>query len=312
MPKAHGMDAIGGKLSAWLALSRPPFHSVGLLPFILGGVLASRRQGAFRWDVFSWGTLGVVSVMLATYYAGEYWDVVEDSLSADPERSRFSGGSGVIQLGLLSRRSVLWASVASLTLALGVALVLRLGYRTGPWTLPFALVGLLGGFFYSTRPIRWVSTGWGELWIAFCYGWLPVAVGCYLQLGEITPLVHWLAAPIGLTIFNVILLNEFPDHSADLRARKRNLTVRLGRVWASRLYVTVSIASWVAVVVSVLHGAPLRALWLYLPIWCLSLALVVLMLLNQWRDRAVLEKLCGANLGVNLGTTAAYILGLAI
>jgi 1,4-dihydroxy-2-naphthoate octaprenyltransferase len=306
------MDGMGDKLSAWLALSRPPFHSVGLLPFILGGVLASRGQGALRWDVFGWGTLGVVSVMLATYYAGEYWDVVEDSLSADQKRSRFAGGSGAMQRGVLSRRSVLWASVASLLLALGTALVLRLGYRTGPWTLPFALLGLLGGFFYSTRPIRWVSTGWGELWIAFCYGWLPVAVGYYLQVGEVTSLVHWIAAPIGLTIFNVILLNEFPDYSADLKARKRNLTVRLGRRWASRVYVIASVGSWAGVLLSLQQGVPLRVLWWYLPIWGISLALVALMLLSRWRDRALLEKLCAANLGVNLGTTAVYILALAI
>jgi 1,4-dihydroxy-2-naphthoate octaprenyltransferase len=70
------------KLSAWLALSRPPFHSVGVLPFILGGVLGWRQGGSFRWHVCGWGMVGVVLVMLATYYAGEYWDYAEDSLSA--------------------------------------------------------------------------------------------------------------------------------------------------------------------------------------------------------------------------------------
>ena len=52
------MSTLGEKLSAWVALSRPPFHSVGVLPFILGGVLAWRQGVAFRWDVCAWGTLG--------------------------------------------------------------------------------------------------------------------------------------------------------------------------------------------------------------------------------------------------------------
>ncbi|MGA9350731.1 MAG: prenyltransferase [Anaerolineae bacterium] len=298
---------ISEKLSAWVALSRLPFHSVGVLPFILGGVLAWRLGGAFRWDVFAWGTLGVVLVMLATYYAGEYWDYAEDSLSARLTPSRFAGGSRVLQRGLLPRRAPLWASLVSLLLAIGVALTLQLGYRTGPWTIPFAALGLLAGFFYSTRPVRWVSTGWGELWIAFCYGWLPVAVGCYLQVGEIAQLVHWLAIPIGLTIFNVILLNEFPDYPADLEAGKANLMVRWGRERASRLYGLISLGSWVAVLLSLGHGVPTRALWFYLPILTLSLILVVLVLGGRWRDRTTLEKLCGANLMVNLGTTAAYI-----
>jgi 1,4-dihydroxy-2-naphthoate octaprenyltransferase len=296
------------KLHAWLALSRPPFHSVGVLPFILGGVLAWRLEGDFRWDVCAWGALGVVLVMLATYYAGEYWDYLEDSFSAHLGPSRFAGGSGVLQRGLLPRHAALRASLISLLLAIGVALILQMGYRTGPWTIPFALLGLLGGFFYSTQPVRWVRTGGGELWIAFCYGWLPVAVGYYLQAGEIAPLVHWLALPIGLTIFTVILLNEFPDYPADLNAGKANLTVRLGQERASLLYGLISLGSWGAMLLSLRHGVPTKAFWFYLPILALSLILVLRVLGGRWRDRAALEGLCAANLAVNLGTTTAYIL----
>ena len=303
---------MGEKMRAWLALSRLPFHSVGVLPFILGGVLAWRQGGVFRWDVCAWGTLGVVLVMLAAYYAGEYWDYVEDSLSARWGPSRFAGGSQVLQRGLLPRHAALWASLVSLFLAVGVGLILQLGYRTGPWTIPLGVAGLLGGFFYSTWPVRWVSRGCGELWIAFCYGWLPVAVGYYLQTGEVTPLVHWLAAPIGLTIFNVILLNEFPDYPADLAVGKANLAVRLGREWAARLYGITSLGSWVAMLLSLGHGVPTRALWFYLPILTLSLILVGLVMRGRWRDRATLERLCAANLAVNLGTTAAYILAFVL
>jgi len=295
------------RIKAWLTLARLPFHSVGVLPFVLGGILAW-RTGAFRWDVFVWGVAGVTLVMLATYYAGEYWDYEEDVLSGRAGGSRFAGGSQVLQRGLLPRRAALWASLASALLALGVGLVLQLGYRTGPWTLPLGLLGLLGGFFYSTRPVRWVGRGWGELWIAFCYGWLPVAVGYYLQAASLIPLIHWLAAPIGLTIFNVILLNEFPDYAADSAAGKTNLTVRLGRERAAWLYGFVSLCSWLAMGLSLQHGVPWLAAWAYLPVLAVSMALVVLVLRGRWRSRATLEKLCAANLLVNLGTTAAYIL----
>ncbi len=301
------MSTTGEKLSAWLALSRPPFHSVGVLPFVLGGILAWRLEGVFRWDILAWGTLGVVLVMLATYYAGEYWDYAEDSLSDRLGASRFAGGSRVLQRGLLPRRAPLWASLTSLLLAIGVALVLQLGYRTGPWTAPFAILGLMGGFFYSTRPVRWVRTGLGELWIALCYGWLPVAVGYYLQVNKIAPIVHWVAVPIGLTIFNVILLNEFPDHPADSATGKANLAVRLGLERASFLYGLISLGSWVAMLFSLSQGVPARILWAYPPIFALSMALVVMVMRRRWRERAILERLCAANLVVNLGTTAAYI-----
>ena len=308
LERSGGMTRIGQKLRAWLALSRPPFHLVGVLPFVLGGILAWREGGAFRWDVFALGTLGVVLVMLATYYAGEYWDYVEDSLSARWGSSRFAGGSQVLQRGLLSRQAALWASLGSLLLAGGVGLILQLGYRTGPWTIPLGALGMLGGFFYSSRPVRWVIRGWGELWIAFCYGWLPVAVGYYLQAGEIAPLVHWLAVPIGLTIFNVILLNEFVDYLPDLMAGKAHLVVRLGRERASSLYGLTSLGSSVAMLLSVGHGVPIQALVFYAPVLILSLVLVMLVMRGRWRDRATLERLCAANLAVNLGTAACYIL----
>lgn len=301
------MSTAGEKLSAWLALSRPPFHTVGVLPFVLGSVLAWRREASFHWGICVWGGLGVVFVMLATYYAGEYWDYAEDAISAQLGQSRFAGGSQVVQRGVLPRHAPLWGSVSSVLLALAAALVLWLGYGTGPWTIPFGAIGLLGGFFYSARPIRWVSTGVGELWIAFCYGWLPVAVGYYLQIGAITALVHWLSIPIGLTIFNVILLNEYPDYAADRATGKGNLVVRLGRERAALVYALVSVGSWIGVWISGQHGVPSRVLWFHLPILMLSLGLVVLVLRGHWRDRAFLERLCGANLIVNLGTTLVYL-----
>jgi 1,4-dihydroxy-2-naphthoate octaprenyltransferase len=298
-------------LSAWLRLARLPFHSVGVLPFVLGMVLAYRLTGTFRWPTAAVGTLGVVLVMLATYFAGEYWDYTEDTLSGSVGRSRFAGGSGVLQSGVLPRHAALQASLVSVALALIVALALRYVFRTGPWTVPFALIGLLGGFFYSARPVRWVSTGLGELWIAFCYGWLPVAVGCYLQIASIPRLVHLVALPIAFTILNVILLNEFPDYDADRQAGKANLTVRLGRERAAWLYATAAVAACGTFLLSLHHGVPGTALWSYLPVLALTATLAVLVVIGRWRDRHALECLCGANLLVNLGTTAAYILAFA-
>lgn len=300
------------RIRAWLALSRPPFHSVGLLPFVLGIVLAWRLEGSFRWEASAWGALGVVAVMLMTYFAGEYWDYAEDSLSASLGPSRFAGGSGVLQHGLLPRRAALWASLASLVLACCIGAILQWGYRTGPLTIPLGTVGIVGGLFYSSRPLRWVSRGWGELWIAFCYGWLPVAVGFYLQSGAIPQLVHWTAVPIGLTIFNVILLNEFPDYPADLRSGKANLTVRIGRERAAVVYALGALGSWIAVGASLTGGVPNLAGWLYIPVLALSLIVAFLVLRGTWRARDNLEKLCAANLLVNLGTTASYILAFGL
>lgn len=296
------------KLYALFVLSRPPFHTVGILPFILGTVLASRLAGSFNWEIFVFGTLGVVLIMLATYYAGEYWDFKEDSLSARYGSSRFAGGSQILQQGLLSRHVALWASIISVFAALGTGFILQFGYNTGQYTILFGVLGIIGGFFYSTGPVRWVSRGWGEVWIAFCYGWLPVAVGYYLQTGTILPMIHWISIPIGLTIFNVILINEFPDYQADLQSNKTNLLVRLSQERASLLYTLFSVGSSIAVIFSLSQGVPSKVLWFYSPLTLLSLALIISMMRGYWRNPPTLEKLCAASLIMNLGTTAVYIL----
>jgi 1,4-dihydroxy-2-naphthoate octaprenyltransferase len=113
--------------------------------------------------------------------------------------------------------------------------------------------------------------------------------------------------PVGLTIFNVILLNEFPDYEADVAAEKKNLVARMGRERGAWLYGAVSLGSWVGMGLSLLDGVPTRALWVYVPVLALSLALTAMVLRGSWRDRARLEILCGLTIAVNLGTTAAYI-----
>ena len=296
------------KLRAWIVLSRPPFQTVGVLPFILGAELAWFSSGTFRWDIFAWGTLGVVLVMLATYYSGESWDFVGDSLSRDYHDNPFAGGTKVLLQGLVSRNAALWASLGCVVVAFGVGIILQFGYHTGVWTIPLGVVGLVGGFFYSTQPIRWVARGVGELWIAFCYGWLPIAVGFYLQTGHLVPLVTVTAIPVGLTCFCLIVINEFPDYPADIQVKKANLVVRLGRERAARLYTVASGASWIAVLVSVYYGVPLQGLLLYAFVFLLSLTVTVSVIRGRWHEPETLQKLCARTVLVNLGTTAAYVL----
>jgi 1,4-dihydroxy-2-naphthoate octaprenyltransferase len=296
------------KIRAWFVLSRPPFHTVGILPFTLGSVLAYRVAGLFNFQILILGIIGVVLIMLSTYYGGEYWDYVEDSISVRGNKSPFAGGSGVLAKGMLSRKVALYASIVSLSLALVVGLVLQFVYETGPLTLLFGLIGIFAGFFYSAQPIRWVRTGFGESWIAFCYGWLPVAASYYIQTKNIYPLVHWVAIPIGLTIFNVILLNEFPDYEADKAAGKTNLLVRLGPKRGAYLYGIVSVAAWTFFTISVRRGVPAKALWFYLPIAILSAVLVIMLLAGRWQNSRMLQILCGLNILVNLCTTGSYIL----
>jgi 1,4-dihydroxy-2-naphthoate octaprenyltransferase len=300
------------KIKSWLTLARPPFHTVGILPFALGAVMAYRETGAFRWALWGWGTLAVVLIMLSTYLAGEYFDYEGDRISRRVNPNRFAGGSGVLPTGAVDRRVPLVGSIIALALAAVVGLVLWLGYRTGPWTIPLGSIGMIGGFFYSVPPLRWAARGIGELWIAFCYGWLPVAVAYYLPLGRLDSLVHWVSIPIAATIFTVILLNEYPDYEADRATGKRNLLVRLGPERSARVFAAAHALGWLGMLGSVVAGVPARTLLFYAPIFFLSAGLVAVVLRGVYHHPRRLEAACGLNIAVNLGTTLAYILGFLL
>jgi 1,4-dihydroxy-2-naphthoate octaprenyltransferase len=273
--------------------------------------LAWKVDRLFQGAVFFWGSLAVFLILLSTYHAGEYFDRDEDCLSKSWFNSRFAGGSGIIPSGILSAAVPFWTSILSLLAAFVIGLVLQFHYQTGPYTLLLGALGALPGFFYSTRPIRLVERGVGELFIAFCYGWLPVATGFYLQAGYFHPLIHWLSIPVGLSIFNVILLNEFPDYEADKAVGKKNLLVRLGPKAGIVIYVVATATSWLTMATAVGAGVSAKVWFVYFPVLILS-AIILFLIAKKWQDKPQsLEVLCGLNIAINLGTTCSLFLALS-
>lgn len=252
----------------------------------------------------------MVLIMLATYYSGEYFDYETDALSAKLERNRFSGGTQILQTGTIQRKQAFIAAFICLLLAGVVGLLLQFYYKTGPYTIPLGALGMFAGFFYTTKPIQWSYKGVGEVWIGFCYGWLAVAASFYIQTGHFSPLVHWTALPIAFTIFNVILINEFPDYPADQELGKKNLVVRFGKAKMSKLYAIVNAGIWVSYFLTVKFGIPTKALFFFSPIFLLSTITTLQVLRGGYKDQKKLERICAKTLIVNLGTTISFILAI--
>ena len=134
-------------LKGWIILSRPPFHTVGILPFLLGTFLAYRLTGAFYPEVFVFGVAGVILILLSTYHAGEYFDRRENAISARIHENPFAGGTRMINEGKISARVALWTSIISIFMAFIIGVVLQFVYKTGPYTLLIGFLGAVPGFF---------------------------------------------------------------------------------------------------------------------------------------------------------------------
>ncbi|MBM3705061.1 MAG: prenyltransferase [Actinobacteria bacterium] len=301
----------GNTIKNIFIMSRPPFHIVGIMPFVLGTVMAHRINGVFDLAVFLIALFAVIMIMLLTYYNGEYYDVKEDRLAAALDKNTFSGGSQVIAQNALPKKYARTGSFIALGIAVAAGLLLQFYFKTGIWTIAFGVLGIFLGFFYSNPPFRWVSRGVGEIFIGFCYGWLPVTVAYYIQTQKFNPLVNWVTIPIALTIFNVILINEFPDYTADIQTGKRNIVVRLGVAKSRFIYIASAILTWVFFGVSIYRGAPLISLYCAIPFLLISVFTVLSLLRKNYMEHKKLEMLCGMTIVVNIGISLAYIIGIA-
>jgi len=224
---------------AWWRLSRIPFLSVGILPLILGFMLAWRRGYKGPFELYLLSAAAVILIMWMTYYLGEWNDLEGDRINQN--FNRFSGGSRVlVEEGIPARVSFL-LGYGCLAGAILLVLCIYLQYLRDLRTLLLGGVGIFFGFFYSNKPIRWSYHGLGEILIGFCYGWLPIAAGFFLLTGFFSGQIFLLSIPVGLSIFNVILINEFPDEEADQAVGKKNLVVRFGKERMGDLYIGLSI-----------------------------------------------------------------------
>jgi 1,4-dihydroxy-2-naphthoate octaprenyltransferase len=297
------LEKLGAYIVAWWKLSRVPFLSVGILPLILGFILAWRWGYSGPSGLYLLSAAAAILIMWMTYYLGEWNDLEGDRINQN--FNRFSGGSRVLVKEILPAWVSLLLGYGCLAGAILIVFYIYLQYRTDLGTLLLGGLGIVCGFFYSNKPIRWSYHGLGEILIGFCYGWLPIATGFFLLTGFFSPQIFLLSIPVGFSIFNVILINEFPDEEADRTIGKKNLVVRFGKERMGDLYIGLSLLAGFSFI---------KMMWGFgfTPYWLLTLSAVPLVLilwdliqvwLGNYRDHKKLEFLCRNTLLVNLAIT---------
>src|SRR4030042_2019674 len=237
------------KLLIFFLASRPKFLTASAAPVLVGTALAFAATGAFSLQLFVLALLATMFLHSGANIANDYFDhpARNDCLNKNP--TPFSGGRSYIQEGILSPKATLILALTALTIGAGLGIYIVYLTRS-VFILILGLIGLLGGFFYTAPPLRLGYRCLGEPAIAFLFGILPVYGSFYLQTQVLdnipcsvwlTPLVP--AVIVGILIFLVIFINEFPDVPADAAVNKRTLVVRFGvpvSVWIYRIALAAS------------------------------------------------------------------------
>ncbi len=237
-------------LRNWYHAARVPFLVATLLPVCIGLTVAYFALGSLSWPLAALTVAGALSFHLGANLLNDYMDHLGGSDEVNTEFTRpFSGGSRVIQLGLVSPAAVLVAATAFLLV--GSAVGIGLAFATGPWLWAIGGIGMLSVVLYSLPRVGLVGTGVGEIVVGLNFGPLMASGAYYVQTGALSwePVVA--SIPVAGIIALVLFINEFLDVRADAEVRKRTLVVRLGPAGASWVYLAWSALICGAVVFAV-------------------------------------------------------------
>jgi len=252
------------RLKIWLKAIRVPFFTATIIPVTMGSIVAWYDTDSFIWFRFWLAMLGAVLIHAGTNLANDYFDHLSGGDDANLNPTPFSGGSRVIQQGLISSRKIL--SVSLFSFILGSTIGLYLNYLCGKnIILILGIIGVFLGFFYSAKPLRIGYWSFGELAVGVGFGPLMV-MGAYYVQTQVLPLkVFLVSIPIGILIALVVFINEFPDYAADKSVGKHTLVVMLGKKNAVILYQVLLAMVYLAVFALVIFKAlPLISLVVFL------------------------------------------------
>lgn len=241
------------KMRVWLAEMRAPFLTAAIVPVILGTCVAWASSGIFLLDVFLLTLIAGIFIHIGSNIANDYYDHQSgtDDINVDFVRP-FTGGSRMIQRGWMAPREVFTEAIIFFVLGGGIGIYLA--YTRGVEVLILGIIGVGSGFFYTAPPFRFVSRGYGEVFIGLNFGVLMTLGAYFVQ----TQVLAWEAVfpsiPIAILITAVLYINEFPDYDADRDAGKGTIVVRLGRQRAAKGYVVLMATVYLSILIPIIFN----------------------------------------------------------
>ena len=238
-------DDIKAKARAWKEAVRPLSLTASLVPLLLGGALAFSVLHTLNVWLFILTIVGGIMIQAGTNMINDWKDADRDNENAEGIRP-FTGGSRMIQLGLVSRADMGFFGMilSAIAAIIGFYLVAVSGWGL----VPLILYGLLAGVFYTAEKGKFsfinLAPGLAEFLIATTFGVLMTMGAFYVQTGYFSLQAFLISLPVGVFISSVLLINQFQDAESDAKSGKKTLVVRLGKLKAKNLLIASFIAGY--------------------------------------------------------------------
>lgn len=216
------------KLRLWISALRLRTLPLALASIGMGSFLAA-AEGSFKWTVLGMAAITTVSLQILSNLSNDYGDSVHGADSSHRE-----GPVRAVQSGAISPAEMKTAMGVFVGLSFLCGLVLL--YVALGWNLPLflsfvilGLIAILAALTYTSGNSPYGYQGLGDLSVLLFFGLLGVVGTFFLHTGDFDYRLLLPAFSCGLFSVAVLNINNIRDISADLKAGKRTIPVRIGR-----------------------------------------------------------------------------------
>jgi 1,4-dihydroxy-2-naphthoate octaprenyltransferase len=273
-------------LQAWILATRPKTLPAAVGPVLVGSALAYADD---RFALIpALAALGIsLLLQIGVNLANDYFDGIKGIDTAER-----LGPIRVTQKGLISPARVKSAILLTFSLAacVGFYLLMR-----GGW--PVFLIGaacILAALGYSGGPFPLASHGLGDLFVFIFFGLMAVCGTYYVQALQLTWIVFFMAAAVGLPITAILVINNLRDMLTDQKAGKNTLAVTLGENLTKIEYALLLGLAYGFIIMTWMIGW--ASFWLLLPLLSLPWAVAL-----TW---SVMQSKIDSGLNILLAKTA--------
>jgi len=240
------------RMWTFLVATRLPFLTATFVPVLLGIAVAA-NDGYFNLWLALLTVLGGAAIHIGLNTANDIFDALSGADEKNFNPTQFSGGSRVIQRGLLSLKqmSLLSGGAYLVGIAVGIFLVLERGSTE---LFVIGIAGVLLSVFYTAPPLKLVHRGLGELTTAVGFGPIMVLGAYVVQAEKLSAEAFVASVPVAILIALILYVNEIPDRSGDASVGKRTLPVRLSQDTVTRGFLVAALAAFAVVFVAAAAG----------------------------------------------------------
>lgn len=242
---------------AWtfILATRLPFLTATFVPILLGlAIAAYNGAGDFNWWLAALTIVGGAAIHIGLNVANDVFDALSGADDANVNPTQFSGGSRVIQYGLVTLRQMSAISIGAYAVGTAIGIYLLI-VAWSPALLAIGIAGLLLSVFYTAPPLRLVHRGLGELTTALGFGPIMVLGAYVVQTQELAWEPFVASIPVAIFIALILYVNEIPDARSDAVAGKRTLVVRWSRDTVTTMFLVSVLAAYAVLAAAVVAGA---------------------------------------------------------